>query len=102
MAWVWGPSFVSLLVFMGKSVHLLDEQKQPPNWRGPRQIWAGCRVLEIEPRTYGEIARRRCRKHSAPGVFAYAERRNSDPGYTDRAVNRAVRNVALNVRSSAL
>src|SRR6266436_1344408 len=38
MAVVWGPSIAGLMDFMRKSVYLTGRQKQPPNWRGRRQI----------------------------------------------------------------
>src|SRR5713101_7197005 len=54
MAFVWGPNFASLLVFIVESVHRVGEQKQPPNWQGHRQFGrAG-------------VPQRRNRKRAAP------------------------------------
>src|SRR5713226_1069072 len=47
MACVCGPNSADLLVFMWKSVHLGEEQKQPPIWQGHRQfgLAGACRLL---------------------------------------------------------
>src|ERR1700680_3062396 len=48
MACVCRPSFARSLVFMWKSVHLVGREKQPPNWRRPRQFGLACHREETE------------------------------------------------------
>src|SRR5712664_343264 len=44
MACVCGPNFAGLLGFMWKSVHLGEEQEQPPNWQGADNLGGRVRV----------------------------------------------------------
>src|SRR2546421_3593181 len=74
MAWVWGPSFVSLLVFMGKSVHFLDEQKQPPNWRGLDNL-GGLSCLKNRAQNVRQ-GRRRCARHGERGALGGPDSRS--------------------------
>jgi hypothetical protein len=80
MACVCGPNFAGLPVFMWKSVHLVDEQKQPPNWRGHRQFglaavsyrWSAERTAKLGGTKLSAEDVRRLYDQHGPALVAYA------------------------------